>query len=369
MRPGSNNENAGGWRGNKRSRRTLVEAPPPKFTFNFPADIPVQGGGPLLQLRTVAFSYPPATDAEAARRAKVASPVVAFVGATAEADAVDAAAVPAPGEEEEEGVHVPEADDATGGSTIARGWGSRGARRRRGGRAARATAVVPPKRGPHLLNDVTLNVECRSRIGILGANGAGKSTLLALLSGALQPASGEVKRHHNLKVAQFTQHHVDQLNLDQTPIEHMASTYPGTKTASIRSHLGAFGLGGALATRPIGTLSGGQKSRVVFATVTFTNPHILILDEPTNHLDFDAQEALQDALAAFDGGVILVSHSQSLISSVCTQLYEVRRGFVKPVPEGFAAWVGRQVERAAARIASSTIVSDAAAAAAAAGTA
>ena len=344
MRPGSINENAGGWKDGKMSRRSLIEAPPPKFTFNFPADFPVQGGGPLLQMRDVSFSYPPATPEEAAARARP-SPVVAIVGEGVTGSDAGAGGVVEP---DPHGATTP-------ASSLSGGWGRRsqamGAKRGRKGKKKAGVALVP-RRGPHLLNDITLDVACRSRIGILGANGAGKSTLLNLLFGKLKPSKGEVLRHRNLKIAMFNQHHVDQLDLNLTPLQHMMATYPGTKKMDVRSHLGAFGLGGPLCLRPIGTLSGGQRSRVVFATITFTNPHILIADEPTNHLDFDAQTALEDALKTFDGGIILVSHSQSLITNVCNVLYEVRRGWVRRV-ESFGAWVESQVSAASAAIAAS----------------
>jgi len=315
-RPGSTNENAAGWGKNRKmQRRSLVEAPPAKFTFSFPADIPVQGGGPLLQLRDVSFSYPPATPEEAAARKRaLENPVVAEVG-----------------------------------SKHSKKRGGRGGKRGRKGN--KAPVVEAPR--PHLLNNMTLDIACRSRLGVLGANGAGKSTLLKLLNGELTPCSGEVKRHPRLKVATFAQHHVNQLELALTPLQHMCKTYPLAKEQELRNHLGGFGLGGGLALRPIGTMSGGQKSRVVFATLTYTNPHILILDEPTNHLDFVALKALMDALKGFDGGVILVSHSQELISNVCNVLVEVRKGRATRLEAPFSAWVARQVEKAASRITAS----------------
>lgn len=317
MRPGSIVANTGGWKGRKMTRTSIVEAPPPKFSFEFPADFPVSGGGPLLQLRDVSFSYPAATPEEAARRAARAAEI------DAEAKLEEAA-------------------------ISAKGPRHHGRKKRKGGMA---NAKTPRRRGKHLLNNITMDIACRSRVGILGANGAGKSTLLALLTGALTPCSGERLQHRNLKIATFAQHHVDQLKLALTPLEHMCATYPLAKPQELRKHLGGFGLAAGLAVRPMGTLSGGQKSRVVFATITYTSPHMLILDEPTNHLDFSTIDALQDALKAFDGGVVLVSHSQSLIGGLCNVLYEVKRGFVDRVESSFGEWVSEQMRASAASVA------------------
>jgi ATP-binding cassette subfamily F protein 3 len=153
----------------------------------------------------------------------------------------------------------------------------------------------------------------------------GKSTLLELLVGNLEPSKGEIYRSHKLRIGYFTQHHVDQLNLNTTSLEHMMTMFKEVKEQQIRAHLGAFGIGGKLAVQKMSTLSGGQKSRVVFAQITFQEPHILILDEPTNHLDFDSIKALTDAISEFEGAVIIVSHDQSLISKVANELYPKKK--------------------------------------------
>lgn len=106
-------------------------------------------------------------------------------------------------------------------------------------------------------------------------------------------------------------------------------TYPNIKAELFRSHLGSFGIGGNLALKPMYLLSGGQKSRVAFAVITWTRPHILLLDEPTNHLDFDAINALIVALNNFEGGIVVVSHDQYFLSSVCDRLYVVNNKKVK----------------------------------------
>ena len=156
-----------------------------------------------------------------------------------------------------------------------------------------------------------------SRIAIVGANGVGKSTLLKLLVGSLGLTAGNSYRNGRLSLSMFTQHHIDQLKLPLSPLEQFMEDNPGSTQEVYRSHLGSFGITGNLALRPNYLLSGGQKSRVAFALAMWKNPHMLILDEPTNHLDIDAVNALIIALNNYSGGVIIVSHDQHLISTVC----------------------------------------------------
>lgn len=156
-----------------------------------------------------------------------------------------------------------------------------------------------------------------SRIAIVGANGVGKSTLLKLLVGSLNLTSGNSYRNGRLSLSMFTQHHIDQLKLPLSPLEQFMEDFPGSTQEIYRAHLGSFGITGTLALRPNYLLSGGQKSRVAFALAMWKNPHMLVLDEPTNHLDIDAVNALIVALNNYSGGVIIVSHDQHLISTVC----------------------------------------------------
>jgi ATP-binding cassette subfamily F protein 3 len=156
-----------------------------------------------------------------------------------------------------------------------------------------------------------------SRIAIVGANGVGKSTLLKLLVGRLELTTGNSYRNGRLNLSMFTQHHIDQLKLPLSPLEQFMQDFPGSTQETYRSHLGSFGITGNLALRPNYLLSGGQKSRVAFSLAMWSNPHILVLDEPTNHLDIDAVNALIVALNNYNGGVIIVSHDQHLVSTVC----------------------------------------------------
>ncbi|KAL1978016.1 hypothetical protein VTN31DRAFT_875 [Thermomyces dupontii] len=180
-----------------------------------------------------------------------------------------------------------------------------------------------------LLNNVDLDVQLDSRIGIVGPNGAGKTTVLKLLIGQLQPTKGLVSSHPRLRIGYFAQHHVDALDLNDSAVGFMAKNYPGKTDEEYRRHLGAFGITGMTGLQKLGSLSGGQKSRVAFACLSLVNPHILVLDEPSNHLDIEAMDALSEALQKFQGGVLMVSHDVTLIQKVCTSLWVCDNGRVQ----------------------------------------
>ncbi|RWS23365.1 ATP-binding cassette sub-family F member 3-like protein [Leptotrombidium deliense] len=186
-----------------------------------------------------------------------------------------------------------------------------------------------------VLNNISLNANQSSRICIVGDNGSGKTTLLKLLLGDLSPTKGMYRAHRNLKLGYFTQHHVDQLVMNQSSLEFLAKKFPGKSSEHYRSYLGKFGVSGDLSLQPLSTLSGGQKSRVAFAAMSLLNPGILILDEPTNHLDVETVEALGEALTIYKGGVILVSHDEQLIKMVCKELWLVKDGKVNVLEGGF----------------------------------
>ncbi|KAL6051407.1 ATP-binding cassette sub- F member 1 [Balamuthia mandrillaris] len=176
---------------------------------------------------------------------------------------------------------------------------------------------------PYIFKDLNLGVDLDSRIALVGRNGAGKSTLLNLLTGELEPSEGDIIRHRKLRIARFTQHFVDQLPMDITPVEYLMQLNPEYKEQDARNMLGKFGLTGKVHLQKMDTLSGGQKSRVVFSTISIKNPHILFLDEPTNHLDIQSIRALADALSKFKGGVVLVTHDQYLIGAACNRIWKV----------------------------------------------
>ncbi|BGP28205.1 hypothetical protein JCM10295v2_007192 [Rhodotorula toruloides] len=172
-----------------------------------------------------------------------------------------------------------------------------------------------------LLKGVNMDIGLDSRIGLIGANGAGKSTLIKLLIGELQPVRGQQNRNGRLRIAYFAQHHIDSLDLNVNSVAYLQRLFPGLTEQQYRSHLGAFGITGMTSLQLIGTLSGGQKSRVAFAVLSMSKPHILLLDEPTNHLDIEGLDALMDALNVWNGGVLVISHDSTFIHTVCKELW------------------------------------------------
>ena len=180
-----------------------------------------------------------------------------------------------------------------------------------------------------LLKNVDLDVQLDSRIGIVGPNGAGKTTALKLLIGALSPSSGLISANPRLRIGFFAQHHIDALDMNMSAVSFMAAKYHGKTDEEYRRHLGAFGITGMTGLQKMEYLSGGQKSRVAFACLGLTNPHILVLDEPSNHLDIEAMDALSIALREFQGGVLMVSHDVTMIENVCSSLWICDNGTVE----------------------------------------
>ncbi|KAI7904787.1 P-loop containing nucleoside triphosphate hydrolase protein [Cokeromyces recurvatus] len=177
-----------------------------------------------------------------------------------------------------------------------------------------------------IISNVNIDLRMDSRIAVVGPNGAGKSTMLKLLTEENKPVSGTVHRNGRLRIAYFTQHHIDQLDLTKSAVAFMADRFPGRTEEEYRRHLGSFGITGMVGLQVMKTLSGGQKSRVAFAILSMQNPHILVLDEPTNHLDMESIDALQNALAQFKGGVIIVSHDERFINTVCNEIWICESG-------------------------------------------
>ncbi|CAJ1964333.1 unnamed protein product [Cylindrotheca closterium] len=181
-----------------------------------------------------------------------------------------------------------------------------------------------------LLQNVDLTVNMKSRIALLGRNGCGKSTLIKLTVGGLEPLSGAVRIDPRAKIEYLAQHQLEQLDPDGTPLQTMVDRYPGNRSnthiGELRRYLANFGLGGEiLPNQKIHTMSGGQKCRLCLACAMYRKPHLLILDEPTNHLDLETTEALIEAIRGFNGGVLLVSHDQHLLTSVCDDLLVVEK--------------------------------------------
>lgn len=172
-----------------------------------------------------------------------------------------------------------------------------------------------------LYDNVNFGVDLDSRIALVGPNGAGKTTLVKLMSGELQPTRGDIRPHGHLKIGRFTQHFVDVLDLEKTPLEFFDTIYPGTPLEDQRAYLGRFGVSGKMQKRKMCELSDGQKSRVVLAKLGRDVPHILLLDEPTNHLDMESIDALAIAVNNYSGGLVLVSHDMRLISQVAKEIW------------------------------------------------
>ncbi|KAM0348974.1 hypothetical protein ACHAPU_003908 [Fusarium lateritium] len=192
-----------------------------------------------------------------------------------------------------------------------------------------------------LLRNVDLDVQLDSRIGIVGPNGAGKTTILKLLIGKLDPSTGLISQHPRLRIGFFAQHHVDALDLNDSAVGFMSKNYPGRTDEEYRRRLGAFGITGMTGLQKMELLSGGQKSRVAFACLALTNPHILVLDEPSNHLDIEAMDALAEALNEFQGGVLMVSHDVTMLQTVCKSLWVCDGGTVEKFPGDVQAYKKR----------------------------
>mmetsp|Transcript_26767 Transcript_26767/g.39907 ORF Transcript_26767/g.39907 Transcript_26767/m.39907 type:complete len:788 (-) Transcript_26767:495-2858(-) len=172
-----------------------------------------------------------------------------------------------------------------------------------------------------LYDNVNFGVDLDSRVALVGPNGAGKTTLVKLMSGELQPSLGDIRPHGHLKIGRFTQHFVDVLDLELTPLEYFDKLYPDTPYEDQRKYLGRFGVSGRMQVQKMEELSDGQKSRVVFAKLGREVPHILLLDEPTNHLDMESIDALAQAVNEFEGGLVLVSHDMRLIAQVAKEIW------------------------------------------------
>ena len=189
-----------------------------------------------------------------------------------------------------------------------------------------------------ILRDLNLRIDQDDRIALLGRNGEGKSTLSKMLSDRLKIASGSMVTSNKLRIGFFAQHQVDELYVDETPLEHLLRERPAEGQAKLRARLAGFGLGADQADTAVGRLSGGQKARLSLLLATLPAPHLLILDEPTNHLDIESREALVDALTAYSGAVILVSHDMHLLSMVADRLWLVKDGHVSVYDEDLQAY-------------------------------
>ena len=187
-----------------------------------------------------------------------------------------------------------------------------------------------------IVRGVTQTVLAGQRIGILGANGQGKSTLVKTIARSLEPLAGKVTEGKGLTIGYFAQQELDVLRPQDTPLEHLTrleketATGPQAREQELRNYLGSFNFTGDMVSQAVGSMSGGEKARLVLALIVWQRPNLLLLDEPTNHLDLATREALAMALNDFDGTVMLVSHDRHLLRAVCDEFWLVARGELHP---------------------------------------
>jgi ATP-binding cassette subfamily F protein 3 len=201
-----------------------------------------------------------------------------------------------------------------------------------------ANENAPPGTAPTVIvRNVNKSVMAGQRIGILGANGQGKSTLVKTVARALAPVSGDVTEGKGLNIGYFAQQELDVLQPLYNPLEHMVRMarlgLPAGQSGreqDLRSFLGTFNFSGDMVKQAVGTMSGGEKARLVLCMIVWQRPNLLLLDEPTNHLDLATREALSMALNEFEGTVMLVSHDRALLRSVCDEFWLVSHGGVEP---------------------------------------
>jgi ATP-binding cassette, subfamily F, member 3 len=193
-----------------------------------------------------------------------------------------------------------------------------------------------------VLHDVRFTLEAGARIALLGPNGAGKSTLVKTLVGALPPLSGERRVHGDVAVGYFAQHTLESLRAGASPMEHLRDIAPGVSPQEMRNFLGRWYFSGDRAFEPVDHFSGGERARLALALIAWRKPNVLLLDEPTNHLDLDMREALAEALADYEGAIVLVSHDRHLIGLVCDAFWRVADGKLERFGgdlDEYAAWL------------------------------
>jgi len=187
-------------------------------------------------------------------------------------------------------------------------------------------AAVGYEPGKPILSRLNLRLDPDDRIALLGRNGNGKTTLARLLAAQLPAMEGHMTASGKLRVGYFTQYQVEELDRDDTPLEHMSRLMPKATPSAVRAQLGRFGFSGDKATMKVAKMSGGERARLALALITRDAPHMLILDEPTNHLDVDAREALVQALNDYTGAVVVVSHDRHMLALTADRLVLVDGG-------------------------------------------
>jgi len=191
-----------------------------------------------------------------------------------------------------------------------------------------------------VLRRVNLRIDPDDRLALLGRNGNGKTTLARLIAAQLKPMEGQMNSSAKMNVGYFTQYQVEELDVGDTPLEHMSRVMKGATPAAVRAQLGRFGFSGERATQKVGSMSGGERARLALALITRDAPHLLILDEPTNHLDVDSREALVQALNEYSGAVVIVSHDRHMIELVADRLVLVDGGTAQPFDGSLEDYTG-----------------------------
>jgi ATP-binding cassette subfamily F protein 3 len=185
-----------------------------------------------------------------------------------------------------------------------------------------------------ILANLNRSIMAGQRIGVLGANGQGKSTLVKTIAQTLSPLAGEFIQGKGLSIGYFAQQELDVLREADSPLQHLQrlarEVGPAGREQELRNFLGSFRFTNEMAAQPVGTMSGGEKARLVLALLVWQRPNLLLLDEPTNHLDLVTREALALALNGFEGALLLVSHDRALLRAVCDEFWLVADGRVEP---------------------------------------
>ncbi len=184
--------------------------------------------------------------------------------------------------------------------------------------------------GRTIVAGIDFSLQNGQRIGLLGVNGAGKSTLIKTIAGVLPPLTGEARYGKGLAIGYFAQHQVEMLRHDESPLWHLQHIAPDVREQELRNFLGSFNFPGDMASSPIAPFSGGEKARLALALIVWQRPNLLLLDEPTNHLDLETREALTEALAQFEGTLVLVSHDRHLLRATTDQFVIVADGRLQP---------------------------------------
>ena len=181
-----------------------------------------------------------------------------------------------------------------------------------------------------IVSGINFSLQIGQRIGLLGVNGAGKSTLIKTIAGELKPLTGDAQFGKGLAIGYFAQHQVEMLRHEESPLWHLGRIAPNVREQELRNFLGSFNFNGQMVTSKIAPFSGGEKARLALALIVWQRPNLLLLDEPTNHLDLETREALTDALAQFEGTLVLVSHDRHLLRATTDQFIIVADGKLEP---------------------------------------